>query len=169
MNSMEKINLKSGFSLVEVLFYISLLVLVAVGSITFLLSLQDLLARQKAERFVSNTASIAMERILFEIRQSNSVNLAGSTLNSTSSVLSLTRDTGTVQFNLATGTIMITDSSGVGSLTPPEVVVQNFYAYAYDNGRTELVRVVVQVKSTVASSTINERLEGAVVIRGSYE
>lgn len=161
---------RRGFSLVEVIFYVAIVVLVAISSVTFLLSLEDVLARQQAERLVRNTAEVALERILFEARQSEEVDLGQSTLSASSSVLVLNRGAGTVRFEVATGTLYLYENSVLsGPLTPPEVEVSDFYVYRYDNGRTESLRIVTNLSAMVASSTISERLEGGITLRGSYD
>ena len=169
MSNMKIFHQKLGFSLVEVIIYITVLTLVAVSAVTFLLSLQDVISRQQAERYVINTASVALERVLLEIRQSNSINTSSSVLNSPSGVLVLNNGTLATQFSVVAGALTMGAGSAAERLTPPEVTVNDFYVYAYDNGRTEMVRIVANVEATVASSTISERIEIASQLRGSYE
>lgn len=150
--------------------YAAVVTLVAVSSVSFLLSLDDVLTRQQAERHITNTASVAIERMLFEIRQATGINAGLSTLNSSSSVLAIDQDTDTLVFSVATGTLYVSENGvSLGALTPPDVSIEEFYVYGYDNGRTDLVRVRARVSAVVASSTVENWIEGAAILRGSYE
>lgn len=163
-------NHRAGFTLVEMLIYLSMVLLFSFGSITALFSLQDILASQKTDRLITATLNTALERMLFEIRQSDGVDTGASTLEATPGVLVLDNDGNTFEFSLVGDELHLLEN-GVdqGSLSPSGVTVDKLRFYHYDNGRTEAVRVYLEVTATVGDFTQTEKLYGAAVPHGSYE
>jgi len=165
-----KIKLIQGFSLVEMLVYVAVLMLVSTGSITLLLTLADNVERQQANQLVTRSAHSALERMLKDIRAANTVDTFYSTLETSPGVLVLTAGATTTEYSLTGGQIVLgVNGTTVGPLTEERVSVDGVSFYRYDNTITELVRVELTLSATIGESTVTETFNAAATLRGSYE
>lgn len=159
-----------GFSLLEVLVYLALLILFSVGAVSLLFSLEDVLAMQKGDRVVVEAANGTFERLLLEIRQSDEVLTAGSVLNTSPGTLQLSQGADTATIYLSNGSVWLQEN-GVnrGSLSSDSVEITDLRFYFYDNGRTEMIRISMTASTTVGERTTNETFKAAAILRGSYD
>jgi type II secretory pathway pseudopilin PulG len=161
---------RSGFSLVEVMVYLAVLVLIAGALITTFLSLNTVLVRNKTERELTQAASVSMERIVRAIQSADSVNMGLSTLDTNASILTLTATPTTTQFYLTDDTLMMSeDGTEVGPLTSDSVSVQSFVANRFMGSTTEMVRVALTLSAQSNTSSSTRTFYTSAVVRGSYE
>lgn len=159
-----------GFSLVEMLIYISILVLVSGGALTVLFDLTDHLNRSRSERLMVNTAQTVLERMLTEIRISGAVDEPNSTLGSSPGALSLLQPgTTTVNFEMNGGVLRVErDDVDLGALTD-SVVVDSLVFHHYENPLTEMVGIELTLSAVVGGATTTRTFNTAAVLRGSYD
>lgn len=164
------LKLKQGFSLVEMLVYVAVLMLISAGSITLLLTLADNVERQQANQLVTRSAQSTLERMLKDIRGADAVDTFYSALETSPGVLVLTADATTTEYSLTGGQIMLeVDGTVLGPLTEENVTVEGVTFFRYDNSLTELVRVELTLSATVGESTVTETFNASATLRGSYE
>ena len=160
----------AGFTLIEMLVYIALLAIVSMSSISLLFSLNDMFEKNRADQLITRGGTIAMERILYDIRSADFVNTFNSTFISTPGVLVLTKDTTTTEFSKVNGAVSVkVNSVTLGPLTNSSVSVDELRFFRYSNLMTEAVRIRLTLSVTVGETTVSETFYGGTVLRGSYE
>jgi len=160
----------TGFAIVELVVYLGILAIVSAGSITLLLSLQDIVSKHKAQQLVARNATVALERMLYEVRAADAVNTGASTLGSSPGTLVLTQGATTTSFTLNSGALKIKLNNGsYNALTSSDVSVTNVTFYRYTNSNTEMVRVLMTISATVGHSTVSESFDSAAVLLNSYD
>lgn len=152
------------------LVYISILTLVSGGALTMLFSLGDQINTARADRLLSESAQTTLERMLGDIRAADAVDTFGSTLEVTPGTLSLTQGASTTAYTISGSAIVVSDDGNViGPLTDDHISVDKLRFYRYDNGTTELARVIMQLTATVGDISVTRTFEAAATLRGSYE
>lgn len=162
---------QAGFTLVEVLTYIAILLVVTAGSLSVLFDLDEFIfqLRVQDELFTSGTAT--MERILTELRQAEAVVLAESEFaSSTAGALGLDNGATITVFSLASSSILVeVDGEEQGAITGSNVTVEGFTVYRYTLTKGELVRVKLKLSSSIDDFEETLTLYGAATIRGAYD
>lgn len=161
-----------GFSLVEMIVYIALLIAISVSAIFLMLTLRELLDVYRADQRVTESAQIALERMLHEIRAADTVNTADpdSLLIDSPGHLVLLNGTSTTEFSVVDGRAVLTvNGSARGPLTQKGVSVDELRFFRYDNGATEAVRVRMTVSASVGDAASTATFGGTAVLLGSYD
>ena len=165
--------LVSGFSLVEIIIYVALLA-VFVGVITWSIgSILHTYNRMKDERAVESSAISSMDRMVKEIRNSKSVDLAHTatstengylTLNTYDSVGSST----VVKFYLSNNRVYV-DQAGIqmGPLTLENISAPSLVFRYFTNATSTGVKIELGLQSS-SSTPINYFYDSA-VLRNSYQ
>ncbi|MDA8596813.1 type II secretion system GspH family protein [Candidatus Pacebacteria bacterium] len=156
----------SGFSLVEMIIYMAVLILVAVMSVGALLGLQEVLAQYQAQKLVQRSATTALERILYEVRMADSVTSASYAADG-----SLTLENAGVPVLFATSSraLHITvDGEDLGALTDDRVTVDTLRFYNYDDV-SEIVRVELTLTGTIGDQSVTRTFNAGTVLRNAYE
>lgn len=160
----------SGFTLIEMLVYLSLLILISVVGVTTILSFNEVLSELRLKRMVTDTANVALERVVRESLSASSVNTGGSTLDGRFGVLALTTPDDPLIFSLSGGVLELIDGSNPPiTLTDSEVTVTGFWVHHYLAGETEFIRVRIAVTASAGDMTVAETFYSGVVLRGSYD
>lgn len=160
----------SGFSLIEALVYIAVLVLVTLAGVLTFISLDDVILRNTAEREVNEAATVALERIVREIRSSVSVDTGASTLGSSPGDLVLAQGATTTRIQASSTRLFLeVNSIDFGPLTSGAVTVDSFIATRYLNAETELVRVELTLTHVTPVVTVSRTYFTSAVLRGSYD
>ncbi len=157
-----------GFTLLEVLVYLSILIVVSTVAVSLLISLDDIIDRYKVDTALYRSGTNVMEQVVVELRRGDEFNVASSVLNDSA--------TGTVAINNgATTTVMsrvgdelILTVNGVeyGNLLQDSVAVTGFTVYKSDTASGTFVRVKLELTATVEAVTKTIDLYGGAVIRG---
>ncbi|OIP77403.1 MAG: hypothetical protein AUK16_01940 [Parcubacteria group bacterium CG2_30_44_11] len=160
----------SGFSLVEMLVYIALLVIVMTAAISTILSFSEAFVGYKTEKVLTRQLSDVVERLQYDIRNSIAVNAVGSTLDVTPGTLVLDRIGSSVTYTLAAGVVTVAENTGPAlPLTGGVVTVTALTFSQFDSGVTELVRLEITATATIGNYTKTETYQTSALLRGSYE
>ena len=120
---------QKGFSLVEMLVYISILTLLLALVVSIIISLTSSQRSIKSQRSIDNSAIVGLERIVREIRLASQVNTSASIFDSSPGVLVLEGDDvdgnpRTVEFYISDGQVILRENGiDIGPVTQPEAVV----------------------------------------------
>lgn len=163
-----------GFSLVETLLYTAVLSLVllvvAETTIAVIRSTRTLRVAWRIER----DAGFALERMVREIRDAESVNLGQSVLGAHPGALALntTNTSGearAVLFSLTNGALYLTeDGVVVGPLSSEEVTVSNLIFRHILTGHSEGVKIELALSSGSGGALRTENFYATAVLRDSY-
>lgn len=159
-----------GFTLIEMLVYIAVMLLVTTAGIMTYLSLDMVLLRNATERRLTNAADVAIERMVRDIRAAESVNGGLSTLGTSPGVLVLVDGSTTTTFSLSGGKVMVNvNGTDIGPLTGEGVTVDALTFTDYVGTDTELVRVALQLTASSSAASSTRTFYTSAVLRGSYE
>jgi prepilin-type N-terminal cleavage/methylation domain-containing protein len=160
---------QKGFTLIEMLVYIAILVMVTTASVGFLFSLNKMLDQYRVETVLYRSGSGIMEQIMLALRQADAVNLAGTVEDDPASGrLTVINDTGSTAFLFTGGELqLIVNGSNLGDVTNDVVTVDDFTVYYYSLGGGEFVRVRLTLTGTVGGVSKQVTLYGGSVVRGS--
>ncbi len=159
-----------GFSLVEMLVYIAVMVSVSLAGVLTYLSLNSGLVRNATERSVNHAAQVALERITRDIRGAVTVNTGLSTLGTTPGVLTLTNNATTTTYSISGGALSLTvNGVSLGALTGSGVTINDFVVNRYVGTSTELVRVKLTLSAVTKAASTTRTYYTSAVLRGSYE
>lgn len=160
---------KAGFTLIEMVIYIALLVVISTAAVTALVSLTETVVSYRASQLVMRNAAPLMERFQTDVRNAHAVDLLNSTLESTPGTLEVMQGATTTAYTLSGGVVEVTQGGSTVALTGSGVSVSELRFFAYDNLTTEMVRMQVTLSATVGSVTHTKTFNTATVLRGSYE
>ena len=171
MKPLLKIRQRLGFTLVEILVYISIFVILSVGAIGFLFSLDDLFVQYKLKQNLLASGTTIMERVLLEVREADSLVMADSIIESPSNgVISLDKGYETVEILKNGNNLELYRDNNLESIiNSSEVEVLGSTFYHYEQNGVELIRVKLDLRSSVESQTEDWTITGGAIIRGSYE
>lgn len=162
----------SGFSLVEMVIYVTLLVVIFLIVVNTILSFTGSYQSLRALRALDHSSVSSMERITRDIRGATSVDTANSTLGTSPGVLTLTQTVGSVstttKFYLQGGVVKV-DVNGVysGPLTLTGTSVTNLVFTKLTSSISSAVKVDLTVSATVGTTTKTKIYHSTVILRGS--
>ena len=142
-----------GFSLVEMLIYIAILILMLAVIMNVTVSVVRSGRIIKALRNVENSALISFERITRETRQAQSINLFSSVLDANPGRLVLVGTDAlgnprTVDFYLSSGVLMLSENGvDVGALTQPDAEVSSLVFHRFFSPNSEGIRTEITIES----------------------
>ncbi len=157
-------------SIVDALVYCAVLIILTGAAVTAILALNNVFERNKAERVITNAATMVIERFTRDVRDADTVDLALSTLATSSSVVVLKNQATTTTYKVVNGAVVL-DVGGVsyGSLTPSNVQVVNFSAVRYHGARSDAIRLTLDLAAYGRFASTTKTFRTAAVLRGSYE
>lgn len=159
-----------GFTLIEMLVYMAVLVVVVGALVTTFLSFNTVFFRNTAERALTEEARIALEYILGSIRQADMVNVAESVLESSPGTLVLSTNGIETTFEVSSSTLTVSeDGNEVGPLTSDAVGVDALTFIRYEDTATELVRIALTLSVDTPVYTTTKTFYASAVVRGTYE
>lgn len=172
------LNRKKGFTLVESMIYLAILVFLLVGVINAVMTLTSMYRKVRVVKSVESSAIALMDRIIRETRNAESVYPAQTSWNISSGSLALnTTDSAgnasIVRFYVATGTMRsMLEENGVnlGPLTDSNVRVSSLLFRSYSTSTSAAVKIEMTLES--ASTTplyVLKNFYGTAVLRGSYQ
>jgi len=143
----------NGFSLVEMIIYILILVSLLVVIMNITVSIVRSQRAVKASRNVENSAMISLERITREVRQMNDVSSTLSVFDTNPGTLVLnSTDIGgnprTVEFYVASSTIFMKENGVVsGALSQSDAVITNLIFRHFSNASVDGIRIEMTIES----------------------
>ena len=158
-----------GFTLIEMLVYLAIFMIVATSSVTLLLSLDDFIDQYQVETALYRSGSSIMEQVVVELRQADQFDVANSlTENSSTGVLAIVNGAATTRFTKSGDDIVLTKNGvNFGNLNSESVSVTGFTVYRYTSAAGTLVRVHLQLATSVDDTTKTVDLYGGAIIRGA--
>ncbi|MCX6717823.1 MAG: hypothetical protein NTU76_04080 [Candidatus Taylorbacteria bacterium] len=172
-----KANLVSGFALVEMIVYISIMVIIMIALINIIISITKSNRFSSIENNIKNSAISGLEEITREIRNAKSIDYNQSVFSSSNGKLFLnTLDQNgsikTIKFYLENQTLKedvggVATSTG-GSLTQKDVKVLSMTFKPIDTLKSKAVKIELVLSSSNNDFVRNENFYSTVVLRGSY-
>ncbi|MEX0930596.1 MAG: hypothetical protein WDZ79_02865 [Candidatus Paceibacterota bacterium] len=166
---------EGGFTLVEAIFYILLLVVLFSLIIQTLLTITGTFQKVERTATINKSAIFGIERIVRETRNADEVLAGSSVFADDSGVLALSGTDGsggtvTKTFALDDGAVRLAiDGADQGRLTPSDVDVSKLRFYHILNSATsEAIRMEVTVTPTSGTTTDTTTFYNTAVVRGSY-
>jgi len=162
-----------GFSLIEVLIYLALLVLLSSVVVGIVLSLSNTFYNIRANRALETGAIATLERMALEIRNADSILLSGSILNTSPGELEVIQNidetSQNIRFYVDEGNVNVSIDGGEGStLFPSAVSVDSLIFRRVVNGVSEGVRIELSLQSVVGRISLTKLFTDFVILRGSY-
>lgn len=170
MKNLNKRN--AGFSLIEMLIYISLLVFMLIVIINILNGISKSGRLLKSSKNIDNSALVSMERIVREIRLAESVS-ASSTLGVNPGTLILSgvddlNNPRTVEFGLDSGLIIMHENGvGLGPLNLSEARVTNLVFNLLTSSSSRAVRTQMTIESGTSTWYKSEKFYSTTILRKS--
>lgn len=160
-------NKTRGFSLIEMIVYVAILSFVmvfVVFSATYVGRSYKLL---KSERAFAVSGSSAVDRIVREARDADTIDDAGSTYGTYPGEVTL--QPGNRRFFVEEGVLKFQEGVLVaGALTTPDVEVTDFLVYKIITPHSEAMRIELEVQAQVGETVRSKRFFGGAVLKGSY-
>ncbi len=159
-----------GFSLVETLVYLAIMVLMVTACVGIFGSLNTILARNAIERELTTSASVTLERMLRDLRSANIVDLTPSTFNVSPGTLTLVQGATTTAYTLTGGNVVVSvNGSAPYPLTGDEITVDSLVFSRYATSTIELVRVALTLSTHAKAASSTRTFYTSGVLRGAYE
>ncbi|MDO8565087.1 MAG: prepilin-type N-terminal cleavage/methylation domain-containing protein [bacterium] len=160
-----------GFSLVEMLVYITVLVFMLVIIIQVVVSLTKSDRIIKSLRNIENSAVLGIERISREMREAESINVGESILGTHPGklVLQSTDQSGnprTVEFYLSSGQLILKENAVVlGPLTGSDAEITGLIFNRFSGTNSEGVRVEMTIESGTSTAYRTKKFYSTSIIR----
>jgi type II secretory pathway pseudopilin PulG len=160
-----------GFTMVEVVMYVSILALTLVAVVTTILGVSRSYVDTQAQQRIGRAAAFSLERMTREIRFADSANTVLSTFGTHPGVLALSESNPTraTRFYIQNGVLKF-EENGVyaGDLTPAKVFVSSFIVTHIQVDASSAIHIELQLDSRGKMSTTSEKFYTTTVMRGSY-
>ncbi len=166
--SVNRCSAGAGFTLLEALIYISLLVVIVLVAVNTMLSFASSYRQLGALRVAEHAGMDAMDRMTRDIRAAASVNAAQSSLGSDPGMLTLVNTGTTTKFYVQNGVIKV-DVNGTysGPLTISNASVMSLIFTELSNANTSAVKVDMTVTGTAGPVTKTKTYHATVIMKGA--
>ncbi len=171
---MKKISQNTGFTVVELLVYIAILIMALTVVVLSVTSFGRSYNHIKAQQDLSREGALTIERLVRDIRSAQSVDFLGSTLGSHPGQLSLRIPAGggttiPIQYSLSGGAITLSKNGIVtGTLTESSITVNSLIFRRIQTPNSEAVKVDMTLSKNVSGSPVSASFHSTAVLRGSY-
>ena len=161
----------NGFSLIELVIYISIFVLILSIVISFTVVFLRSYGNVEISNTINNSAIVSLERMVREIRFAENINTTLSILNSPQGrlVLNTNDDIGqplVLDFYLNNGVLELRkDGVYFGALTNKDVFVERLLFRLSNNGVSDIVKIEMDIKSTLGSLSKIETFLASALVR----
>lgn len=168
------ISIKKGFTMIELLIYVSGLIILGTIIITMLVQFYSIYKEIVAAPRADRTGLLLVDRITKEIRSANSIDMAQSQFNNTNGVLEInTLTEGAIiekRFFVENGIAKYQeDSNNPVNLSSDDFTVSNFNFYYVDTPVSEGVRFTLEIAYQIENATQTKSYTGFAILRESYE
>jgi type II secretory pathway pseudopilin PulG len=165
-----------GYSLVEMVIYVTILSVLALIIVNTLLMLTRSYTTVKTNRLIGLSVGTAMERMTREIRKGISIDQVSSVFNGSNGklVMSSTDSFGnatTTQFYLSSGKVMIKQGTGAEApLTLASTTISSLVFRQMSTSTVSAVKIEMQIQaSSTAGRTVTFDIFDTIVLRGAYK
>jgi prepilin-type N-terminal cleavage/methylation domain-containing protein len=174
MSNHPVIQKKKGFTLIEFVIYISIIVIVLVIVVGIIVNMSQSYQHIVVAQQISDSSATAFERITREVRNADSVDVSGSTLDSNPGALVVnTTANGTSEtreFLVSSGMIrVLEDDVDMGPLTMSDVTVSNLVFRVSTSTYSTAVKIEMTLDAGSGEYARSENFYSTVILRGSYE
>lgn len=166
---------RQGFSIVEMIIYVGLLAIILVATVNMLLVMTKAYGYLKFSRHIQSSAITALDRMVRDIRNAESVNVSQSTLGTSPGILTLNTTTATsspqtIQFFVSNGALRLKQDGGdIGPLTVSDVTVQNLIFRQMNTGISEAVKIELTLTAGTGRPTARSaNFYATALLRDSY-
>lgn len=169
---------KGGFTLLETLIYLSMLVVLLSAIVQAVLLLSTHYRAVRNTRDIEDSGIIALDRLVRTARNADSISAASSTFGVHPGVVTFVSNdlssgqSTTTQFSINSGGRLVLYENGVymGPLTKESVTVVGFIAHLITTSHSTAVRLEISLQSDQATpAVISKNFYDTVVLRGSYQ
>jgi len=166
---------EKGFSLIEIILYIAILVIVLSVLLKSFSAITISYNKVKSINRIESSVIIGMERMEREIRNATSIDLLQSVFNTSpgSIFLNATDSYGnatTTKFYISNQSLkMMIGGADQGSLVSNQVQVTSLIFVLIDNTNSKEVKIEMTLQSGTGSSLVVKNFYDSVVLRGSYK
>ncbi|MSU55098.1 MAG: hypothetical protein EXS46_00985 [Candidatus Taylorbacteria bacterium] len=163
-----------GFSLAEMVIYVGLLAFVMVAMVSMLLGMSRAYDHLKVSRHIQSSAITALDRMVRDIRNAQSVNVLGSTLGTSPGVLTINTTTATgtpqtFQFLVSNGTLRIKmDGADLGPLTLSDVTVGSLIFQQMSTGISQAIKIDLTLSAGSGAAARTAKFYATAILRDSY-
>lgn len=159
--------LVSGYTLIEVLFYVVLFALLSIVLLDSLISMTGLFMKTITNRDIVQGATI-MENISRELKQANNFSFASNILT-----VNTEDDAGvskTIIYTFSNSNIGIEGTlyGDLGNLNSPNISVTSFSVSTINTLKSKAAKINLTIGSNRDSESQTENFQNTVVLRGSY-
>ncbi len=158
-----------GFTLVEMLVYVAILLIVSTASVLLLISLDDLVDQYQLDTALYRSSSNVLERVMVGIRQADQFDALDSVLDDSAlGALSVIAGVDETRFvKNGTALELIINDVNQGNLVNDLVSVTGFTVRRYDTALGQFIRIELDLSATVDGTTRDRRFNVGGVIRGA--
>lgn len=152
------------------LVYVALLTIILIALVNMLLGMSRAYGFLKLSRHLQTSAIVAVDRIVRDVRNAQSINVAGSTFDSSPGVLTINTTTlagvaQTFQYYISGGVIHVKqDGVDLGPLTLPDVTVDSLIFRKIETGISQAVKI----EMTLTAGTRTANFYDTAILRSSY-
>ena len=158
-----------GVTLIETLVYMAVFVVLSVGAVVALFNLADLYAQYLVRQSLHQSATMAMERILLEVRQADVLHESESQFLTDSGALELGQGTTTTRIFLDNEQVRLqVDGVDRGPLHAEAVTIDTLRFYQYETNGRRLIRMDIEMTASRGAFSQSLSVAGAATMRGSY-
>lgn len=164
----------NGYSVVEILVYLAIFASLSILVINSFITVLSTFDMTRSNRDLLESGATAMERISREIRQSESIDIANSTLGSSPGVLQLnSTDSGgspiVIRFTTSNGALNLYEAGAlIGNLLGQNISVTNLVFRRIITTNGEAIKVELTIQDTSGKSPRSENFYNTIILRGQY-
>lgn len=160
---------QNGYSLIEMLIYVSILSLFLVSVVDMTMSIARSYRSIRSLRAIESAATGSFERITRDVRAAQSVSIASSSFSVHPGVLVLIQGSTTTEFSLQNKILKVRENGGTAlPLTSAEVGVSRLVFYATSSAFSTIVRIEMDIESGTSTAYRQKSFFDSVVTRGSF-
>lgn len=158
----------SGFSLVEMVVYVTLLTLILLALVNIVFSFTKSYEQLGALRAAENTGMNAMERMVRDIHAASSIDVGDSTLSTSPGVLTLLIGASTTEFYTSNGEIRVkVDGTDIGPLSVSSAKITSLIFRQIATSTAQAVKIDMTVQGTVGSSVKTKTYHATAILKNS--
>ena len=163
-----------GFTIFELVVYVSIIAVMAVGSIQAMLSITRTFSEVKSYSDIRESATSALERMIKEIRFATSIDYSGTVLGINPGRLKLNTtdedgNTRTLEFyTLGNSLNLIDNGVDKGTITGGSTLLNNLIFRQSTTSKGMLVKIEMTLKDTRVTNSRSANFYGSAVLRGAY-
>ena len=163
-----KSNYQKGFTLVDTLVYVAILVIVSTAGVYFMISLSEVLTQYRIDTALYRSGTSAMEQILVGIRQAESLDSVTSVVDDpTAGIFAATRGASSTEVAFVGNELQLTlDGQPYGPMTDPQISVAHFTVFQHPTADGELIRVRLHLEASINGVNKGMTFYGGAIIRG---